>query len=135
MVNRANVEFYQRYDQESLSAILFVSDQGQPARMGADLERLVKQARAFMEEIGRLEEWNGESVASLLVIMAAREDGHGVMPRFLPSWWRDIEYVWRVYLGPKPGEYTIQCFRVTCSGPAGWMDDLEKVDWRREAGL
>ena len=139
MVNRANIEFYQLYEdskKEGVSAMLYVTDHGQPAKMGTDLERLVKQARAFMEKIGRIEEWGGESVASLLIIMAAREDGNGVMPRFRPCVsWSEVEYLWRVYVGPKPGEYRIACFEVDNSGPIGFMDNVTKVNWQREVRL
>ena len=82
MVNRANVEFYQFYElikNEGLSSLLYVTDNGQPAKMGNDLERLMKQARVFMEKIGRMEEWSGESVASLLIVMYfPRKNGHPV---------------------------------------------------------
>ena len=139
MVNRGNIEFYQRYEgseREGLSAMLYVADNGQPAKMGAELERLVKQARAFMEKIGRIEEWSGESVASLLIVMAAREDGSGVMPRFQSCVsWTEVEYLWKVYVGPKPGEYRIECYEVDNSGPKGFMDKVTRVVWQPEAGL
>ncbi len=136
MVNRANIEFYQRYEDSEkvgLSALLYVEDKSQPAKMGTDLERLVKQARAFMKDTGRLEEWRGESVASLLIVMAAGEDGHREMPRFLSCVsWVAVEYLWRVYLGPKPGEYRMACFEVDNSGPRGFMDKVTKVNWQCE---
>jgi hypothetical protein len=136
MVNRAHNEFYQRYEDSGkvgLSALLYVEEDGQPARMGAELERAMRQARAFMEKIGRLEEWKGESVASLLVTMAAHEDRHHGLPRFRPCIsWHEVEYLWKVYLGPKPGEYSLECFEVDNSGPRGFMDTVTKVKWQRE---
>jgi hypothetical protein len=138
MVNRANVEFYQFYElikNEGLSSLLYVTDNGQPAKMGNDLERLMKQARVFMEKIGRMEEWSGESVASLLIVMAAREDGSGVMPRFQSCVsWAHVEYLWRVHLGPKPGEYRIECFEVE-NGQEAFMESMTKIAWPPEAGL
>ena len=136
MVNRAHIEFYQRYEDSEkvgLSALLYVEGEGQPARMGADLERAMKQARAFMEAVGRLEEWGGERVASVLIVMAAREDGGGVLPRLQSCVsWQAVEYLWRVYLGPKPGEYSIECFEVDNSGPRGLMDKVTRVEWQLE---
>jgi hypothetical protein len=136
MVNRAHIEFYQRYEdseKEGLSALLYVEEEGQPARMGAAVERRMKAARAFMKDTGKLGEWRGESVASLLIVMAAIEDGYGAMPRFLCCVsWVAVEYLWRVYLGPQPGEYRIECFEVDNRGPRGFMDKVTKVNWQRE---
>jgi hypothetical protein len=139
MVNRAHIEFYQLYEdnqREGLSALLYVSDSGQPAKTGSELERLVRQARALMEQGGKLEEWQGESVASLLIVMAAREDGKRVMPRFQSCVsWTEVEYLWRVYLGPQPGAYRIACFEVDNGGRTGLMDKLTQVKWQGEAGV
>ena len=136
MVNRAHIEFYQRYEDSEkvgLSALLYVEEEGQPARMGAELERRMKAARAFMETVGRLEEWGGERVASVLIVMAAREGGSGVLPRLQSCVsWQAVEYLWRVYLGPKPGEYSIECFEVDNSGPRGLMDKVTRVEWQLE---
>lgn len=139
MVNRAHIEFYQLYeygDKEGLSALLHVANRGQPGEMGAELERAIKEARAFMEKIGKIGEWGGESVASLLIVMAARKDGYEVMPRFQSCVsWAAVEYLWRVYLGPKPGAYWIECFEVENSGRRGFMDKVTKVVWEQEGGL
>jgi len=137
MVNRAHIEFYQLYeygDKEGLSALLYVANHGQPGRMGAELERALKEAREFMEKVGKIGEWDGEIVASLLIVMAARKDGYGGLPRFRScASWVAVEYVWKVYLGPTPGAYWIECFEVDNSGPRGFMDKVTKVDWQGEA--
>ena len=139
MINRAHIEFYERYEdreQEGLSALLYVAKHGQPRKMGAELERAMKEARVFMAKIGKIEAWSGESVASLLIVMAARQDGYGVMPRYQPcASWVAVEYLWKVYLGPKPGAYRIECFEVDNSGPKGLMDQVTRVVWQEEAGL
>ena len=139
MFNRAHIEFYQLYedsDKEGLSALLYVANRGQPGKMGAKLERAMKDARAFMEKIGKIEAWGGQSVASLLIVMAARKDGYEVMPRFQSCVsWVAVEYLWRVYLGPKPGAYRIECFEVENGGRRGCMDKVTKVVWQQEAKL
>ena len=139
MLNRAHIEFYQLYedsDKEGLSALLYVAKCGQPGKMGARLERAMKEARVFMKGVGKIEAWSGESVASLLIVMDSIEEGYFSMPRFLScASWTAVEYLWRVYLGPKPGAYRIECFEVDNSGPEGLMDKVIKVVWQQEAGL
>jgi hypothetical protein len=131
MINRAHIEFYQLYedsDKEGLSALLYVADRGQPGKMGAKLERAMKEARAFMKGLGKIAEWSGESVASLLIVMETIEKGYFAMPRFLSCVsWVEVEYLWRVYLGLKPGAYRIECFEVDNSGPKGLMDKMTRV--------
>ena len=139
MINRAHIEFYEQYEdseKKGLSALLYIAGCGQPGKMGAKLERAMKEARVFMKVLGKMAEWSGESVASLLIVLEAIEKGYLAMPRFLSCVsWVEVEYLWRVYLGPKPGAYRIECFEVDNSGPKGLMDKVTRVVWQEEAGL
>ena len=136
MDNRAHIEFYELYEDsehEGLSALLYVANDGQPGKMGVELDRALKEARELMEKMGKIEEWAGERVASLLIATAARKEGYGVMPRYRSCVsWVAVEYLWKVYLGPKPGAYRIACFEVDNSGRTGLMDKVTKVDWEGE---
>jgi len=139
MSNSAHIEFYQLYEeseQEGLSALLYVANRGQPGKMGAELDRAMKEVRAFMAKVGKIREWEGERVASVLIVLAARTDGYEVLPRFQSCVsWVAVDYLWRVYLGPKPGAYRIECFENAHGGRRGCMGDVTKVVWEDKGRL
>ena len=57
------------------------------------------------------------------------------LPTFQPclDLCEDIVYVWRVFLGPKDGEYEIQCFRIAHDWEKDQIKHIEQVDWQAKA--
>ncbi len=135
MSTRANIELY---DGVHRGVMLYHHCDGYPSWMGPELERKLKQAQAGLDEAGYPYWWDSERVGALIVKLSANEsDLHKNVPTFQPclNQHGDIEYLWRVYLGPGNGEYEIQCFRVSWDWEKGAIKRLDKVDWKEEGEL
>jgi len=144
MSTRANIELYDRWEEvgpisqlirESRGALLYHHCDGYPSWMGPELERLLEEAKAYLDKIDRSYWWDSERVGALMVLLSGGSDSLYGVPDFQPclELHGDVEYLWRIYLGLGDGAYEIECFRVfwDCRDQ---VERLEKVDWREEVG-
>ena len=138
MSTRAHIEIIDRHDRtdkrcDSLVVRLYHHFDGYPQWMGPELERLITEAKRILKN---LYWWDSERVGALMVALSANEAGYGSVPTFQPTcaWHADIDYLWRVYLGPDPWEYSIECYRVE-GGDTPEEAKMTVVDWKKEAGL
>jgi hypothetical protein len=129
MSTRCNVEIYDSYPSEP-GAMLYHHSDGYPDFMRGKLERFLTAAYRHLQEAGYPYWWDSERVAAVIVLLSVEdydeplrpfstdradryEPGANkyrhLVPVFQPCLHRhgDIEYVWRVILGPKQGEFTI----------------------------
>ena len=139
MSTRALIELIDRHDRsgrrcDSLIVRLYHHSDGYPEWMGPELERTMREARRILEETARRYWWDSERVGALFVALSTKENSP--VPTFQPTyaWHSDIEYLWRVYLGPDTWEYAIECFRIE-QGESRNEGKMTAVDWRKEAGL
>ena len=147
MSTRANIELYDGWEESNSlgkstiwkkGALLYHHCDGYPSWMGPELERKLKEAEEELKEAGYPYWWDGERVGALIVKLSANGDElHRGIPAFQPclDLHGDIDYLWRVFLGPKEGKYEIECLSVTHDWEKDQIEHLERVDWRKEAGL
>ena len=98
---------------------------------------MLKQAKQELDALGCYHRWNSQTVGAFLVKLSATRNEMLIdVPTSEPCLdiQEDIDYLWRVYLGPEFGEYDIQCFRVTWDRDRHRIKQLKKVDWGNEAG-
>ena len=110
---------------------------GNPASVGTDLDQMLKEAKQELAALGCSHRWDSQTVGALLVKLSATRNEMLIdVPTFEPCLdiQEDIDYLWRVYLGPEFGEYDVQCFRVTWDRDRGRIKQLKKLDGRKEAG-
>ena len=110
---------------------------GNPASVGTDLDQMLKEAKQELAALGCSHRWDSQTVGALLVKLSATRNEMLIdVPTFEPCLGiqEDIDYLWRVYLGPEFGEYDVRCFRVTWDRDRGRIKQLKKLDWRKEAG-
>ncbi|GIK43877.1 MAG: hypothetical protein BroJett011_77100 [Chloroflexota bacterium] len=103
--------------------------------MGPRLEELLKQVKEALDKAARSYWWDSERVGALMVKLSSDEDeAKKGVPAFQPclELHLDIEYLWRVFLGPEDGEYDIQCFSISHDWDKDVIKSLEQVDWRQE---
>lgn len=141
MSTRAHIELIDRYDRtdklcEGLVLRLYHHCNGYPQWMGPELERKLAEARLVLEKLNKRFWWDGERVGALMVAHSANEGAYSPMPSFRPTftWYTGIDYLWRVYLGPDPWEYSIECLRIE-HGETREEVKMTAVDWKKEAGL
>ena len=105
--------------------------------MGPQLERKMSEAQAFMEKHGFPWWWDGQMVAGVVIVLSAMEGQLGRVPTFQPciAFHPDVEYVWKVFVGPGEGQYEIQCFKAIHGKYGCALKRLKKVNWRRAARL
>ena len=147
MSTRANIELYDAWDEQNEIAgrinwrkggVLYHHCDGYPAWMGPELERKLKKAKEELVEAGHPYWWDSERVGALIVKLSGDEgELYKNVPAFQPclDLHRDIDYLWRIYLGPGNGKYVIECFEVTWDWDREQIKELKQVDWRKEAGL
>ena len=141
IATRANIELYDGWKLDNgitnwrKGAVLYHHWDSYPSWMGPRLEDLLTQVKKALDQAGYPYWWDSGRVGALIVKLSADEDElkKGV-PAFQPCFelHGDIEYLWRVYLGPEDGEYDIQCFAVCFDWDKDTIKRLEKVDWRKE---
>ena len=141
MSTRAHIELIDRHDRtdrrcDSLVVRLYHHFDGCPKWMGPELERKLEKARWVLEKLNSPSWWDSERVGALMVALSANESVYSPMPTFQPTctWHTDIDYLWRVYLGPDPWEYSIECLRIE-QGATPEEAKMTVVDWKKEAGL
>ena len=141
MSTRAHIELIDRHDHSdrrcnSLVVRLYHHFDGYPRWMGPELKCKVGEARRILEELRNPFWWDAERVGALLVALSTNQEGYGPMPTFQPTcvWHADTDYLWCVYLGPDPWEYSIECFRIE-EGETREEAKMTAVDWKKEAGL
>ena len=143
MSTRANIELHDGWEEDRKqgkmtwwrkSAVLYHHYDGYPSWMGPELERILKAARQELHTAGYPYWWDSERVGALMIKLSADSDVYGGVPRFKPclNLHGDIDYLWRVFLGPEAGAYEIQCFRVDHDWDKDVIKRLEPVDWRKE---
>ena len=96
----------------------------------------MKEAKKELDKAGFPYWWDSERVGALIVKLSADESEiHKSVPAFQPclDLHGDIDYVWRVFLGPKDGEYEIQCFRIAHDWEKDQIKHIEQVDWQAKA--
>ena len=144
MATRSNIELYDGWGEGQgqgkrtvwhKGVVLYHHWDGYPSWMGPELERILQAAKKELAKARRLYWWDSERVGALMIKLSA--DGKGCdrhVPRFKPcvELHRDIEYLWRVFLGPKDGEYEIQCASISHDWKRDVIEHLEPVDWRKE---
>ena len=147
MSTRANIELYDGWKKENeigkrtvwkKGVLLYHHCDGYPSWMGPELERKLKETEEELKKAGYPYWWDSERVGALIVKLSPSADElHGGVPTFQPclDLHGDIEYLWRIFLGPEDGEYEIQCFRVTWDWEKDEIKGLEELNWREEAGL
>ena len=140
MSTRSNIELYACWEpahkqsiERRKTAVLYHHHDGYPTWMGPELERILNQTKAVLEQAGSLDWWDGERVGALMVKLSAddTEDAKNV-PRFQPclELHIDIDYLWRVFLGPKVGQYEICCYEISHDWSSGGIESLQAVNWR-----
>jgi hypothetical protein len=142
MATTMNIELYDAWrphDREEMEwrkrAILYYYSPGCAAFVAQKLERTLEAAIAEMEKMPFTWGTEGETVGALIVSSWVEENRvEESAPTILPCFevQTAIEYLWRVFLGPKPGEYEIQCFLVSWDSDTWEIERLEKVDWEKE---
>ena len=140
MSTRANIELYtcwepehKRYIETRKEVVLYHHHDGYPAWMGQELERILDQAKVTLEQAGYAYWWDGERVGALMVKLSADDtEYYQSVPRFQPCLKPhiDIEYLWRVFLGPNAGTYKIYCYEISHDWLSGEVDSLKPVNWR-----
>ena len=145
MSTRANIELYDGWEEQNRigkrirwrkGAVLYHHCDGYPAWLGPELERKLEQAKKELDDAEFPYWWDSERVGALIVKLSANEEFYRNVPSFQPCLdvHGDTNYLWRVFLGPRDGEYEIQCFKVTWDWDKDQLKGLETVDWRKEAG-
>lgn len=141
MATRSNIELYDGWKPDNgktawrQGAVLYHHWDGYPSWMGPRLEELLKQVKAALDQAGYPYWWDSDRVGALMVKLSADEDE---MKKGVPAFQTcfkhhaDIEYLWRVFLGPKEGVYDIECFSIAYDWDKDIIKHLEKVDWRKE---
>jgi len=141
---RANIELYDGWEEEKeigkrmtwkKGVILYHHCDGYPSWMGPELESRLEAARKELKKAGHPYWWDSERVGALIVKLSANAGRlHRNVPTFQPclDLHGDIEYLWRVFLGPKDGESEIRCFSVTWDWEKDQIKCLKEVDWRKE---
>jgi hypothetical protein len=142
MATTMNIELYDVWrpdDREGFEwqkrAILYYWSPGCAARVAQKLERTLEAAIAEMDKVPFTWGTEAETMGALIVSSWVEENRvEGSAPTILPCFEVQIavEYLWRVFLGPKHGEYRIECFSVTWDSDVWEIDRLEKVDWEEE---
>jgi len=145
MSTRANIELYDGWEKHQgkskwivwkKGAVLYHHHDGYPSWMGPELERILKTVKQELDQAGYSYWWDSERVAALMVKLSADDsEFYKGVPRFQPclNLHIDINYLWRVFLGPKDGAYDIQCFSIVVGWDKDMIETLEPVDWRKEA--
>jgi hypothetical protein len=103
--------------------------------MGPRLEELLNRVKAALDKAGYPYWWDSERVGALMVKLSSDEDeAKKGVPAFQPclELHQDIEYLWRILLGPEDGAYGIQCFSISHDWEKDTIKSLEQVDWRQE---
>src|ERR1039458_10039215 len=138
MSTRCNVEIYDSFNTENPGAMLYHHSDGYPDFMMGKLDRFLKATFEYLTEAGYSYWWDSERVASILILLSIEDYKNplkpfstdrankydiknptqeyridGGVPVFQPCMklHRDIEFVWRVYLGDTNGEVTVKCFK------------------------
>lgn len=145
MSTRANIELYDNWkpnregpNRWRRGVILYHHSDGYPKWMGPELEEKLEEAKEELDKAGYPYWWDSERVGALMVKLSADESPlHKNVPTFQPCLEHhgDIEYLWRVFLGPKGGEYEIRCFEIAYDWESDQIKNLTEIDWRKEAGL
>lgn len=145
MSTKANIELYDHrvgedeiggWASSNLGVLLHHDLFGHPASVGTDLDQILKEAKQELAALGCSHRWDSQTVGALLVKLSATRNEMLIdVPTFEPCLdiQEDIDYLWRVYLGPESGEYDVQCFRVTWDRDRGRIKQLKELDWRKEA--
>jgi hypothetical protein len=145
MSTRANIELYDGWKRDNgrvtewrKGVLLYHHCDGYPSWMGPELERKLKKAKEELEKAGFPYWWDSERVGALIVKLSANESElHKNVPTFQPclQLHGDIEYLWRIFLGPEDGDYHIQCFSIARHWEKDEVEYLKEVNWREKAGL
>jgi hypothetical protein len=143
MSTRANIELHDGWEEDRKqgkmtwwrkTAVLYHHCDGYPSYMGPELERILQAAKQALDRSNSPNWWDGERVGALMITLSVDGELYESVPRFKPclNLHGDIDYLWRVFLGPKVGAYEIQCFRVDHDWNKDVIKHLEPVDWRKE---
>lgn len=142
MATTVNIELYDAWKPEEgeeidwrKRAILYYYCPGCAAWMARKLKRTLEAAIAEVDKVPFTYGTEAGTIGALIVSSWVEESkAEGSAPAILPCSEVQIaiEYLWRVFLGPKHGEYEIQCFSVTWDWDASEIERLEKVDWEEE---
>jgi hypothetical protein len=140
MATRANIELYDGWQQGDSAlrwhkgVVLYHHYDGDPTWMGPELEHQLRRAKTTLVRQKLRYWWDSERVGALIVKQSVAQDGvNKGVPRFHPGLelHGDIDYLWRVFLGPEVWQYDIQCFRVKHDWEKDLILRLEPVDWRQ----
>ena len=140
MSTRANVEFYTYYEDAKSTgkkpykgALLYHHSDGYPEWMGGRLIKALEDAKNQLAQAGHSYWWDSERVSAIIVAQDANSSEYrkGV-PAFQPcsELHGDIEYLWRIYLGPTDGAYEIKCFKVEMDWNAKIKSLTEVKTWK-----
>ncbi len=141
MTTRANFEFYDAFSVSDgtlrwqKTALLYHPESKYPAQMGPELENRLDQVNWSLERVGHPDWWDGGHVSALLVKLSSPWYLFRLgVPGFQPclELGGDIEYLWRVFLGPDEGVYQIECLHVWHDACRDVIDGLATVDWYDE---
>jgi hypothetical protein len=144
MSTRANIELYDGWEEDrgqrkvilwTKGAVLYHHCDGYPSWMGPELERILQAVKRELDKAGFPYWWDSERVGALMVKLSADDsEFYKGVPHFKPclELHGDIEYLWRVFLGPKDGEYDIQCFEIAHDWEKDVIKWLKPVDWGKE---
>jgi len=141
MSTRCNIEFYTQYDEKNKpqkGVILYHHYDGYPRFMGNRLPKMLDRTFELLKGAGYPYWWDDERVTATLIKLDGqdyeeKEEGRGGIPVFQPcsSLHGDIEYLWRVYLGPKDGKYKIKCYDVTMDWDKNEIKSLKEIkNWK-----
>lgn len=117
MSTRATIELYNRRRTSTdemiheLGASLYHHHDGDPVHLGPKLEQSIEQAKKALQDAGKTYWWDSERIGALIISQSVDErSDYGAVPFFQPccSKHKDINYLWRVYLGPEFGRYEIE---------------------------
>lgn len=139
MATRANIELYDGAGSGKYATlwrkgvVLYHHWDGYPSWMGPELTQKLAEVKAILGKRGHSYWWDSERVGALLIALS--NDTPERIPRFQPCLQihGDIDFIWRIFLGPKSGQYEIQCLEVCWDWAKGVVKQLEPVDWRAEA--
>ena len=139
MATRANIELYdsvkhnERFITWHKGAMLYHHHDGYPAWMGPELTQKLASVKAILGKQGRSYWWDSERVGALIVALSA--DTADSVPRFQPCLRHhgDIDYIWRIFLGPEAGQYTMRCLEMGRDWDHDVVDQLTPIDWQKEA--
>jgi len=125
MSTGCQIEIWDRwnYGAPSKGTLLYHHNDGYPEFMYPKLKKFLNASYEYLKEAGYSHWWDSERVAAVMIALSIEDYYEPLMPIKLPhkpkvpvfqpslEQHENVEYLWRVYLGPKDGEFYIECYQ------------------------